>query len=243
MKMTDLKRSLVVIPARGGSKRLPRKNVLDLAGKPLIAHSIEAALAADCFGQVLVSTDDPEIRSVAECYPGVLVDDRDPGLAGDKVKVVDVIHEICQRPEAQAHFDVIAMMLPTAPFRRVADIRRGMAKLQPGVDAVISFAPYDFPPQMAVSLDGPDAIMHPLFDPSPLISGNTRSQDQVPAYRPNGSFFITWIASFLKLKSFYTGQVRGVVMTRPGSTDIDEHDDLVLARMLAQSGLAESDFV
>lgn len=241
--MPDTNRTLVVIPARGGSKRLPRKNVMELAGKPLIAHSIGAALAAACFGQVMVSTDDPEIRTVAERYPNVVVDDRDPGLAGDKVKVVDVIHEICSRPEIQASFDVICMMLPTAPFRRVADIREGMNRLVPDVDAVISFAPYDFPPQMAVNLVGEDATMRPIYEPSPLITGNTRSQDQVASYRPNGSFFITWISSFLRLKSFYTGRVRGVVMTRLGSTDIDEHADMVLARLLAQSGLAESDFV
>ena len=241
--MVDRLPSLVVIPARGGSKRLPRKNVMDLAGKPLIAHSIEAALAAKCFGQIMVSTDDPEIKEVALHYPGVVIDDRDPGLAGDKVKVVDVIHEISSRPEIQARFDVIGMMLPTAPFRRVADIREGMARLKSDVDAVVSFAPYEFPPQMAVSLDGEEAIMRPIFDPSPLITGNTRSQDQVATYRPNGSFFFTWITSFLRLRSFYTGQVRGVVMTRLGSTDIDEHADMVLARLLAQSGLAESDFV
>lgn len=241
--MVDKLKSLLVIPARGGSKRLPRKNIMDLAGKPLIAHSIEAALAAECFGQIMVSTDDLEIKDVALRYPCVVIDDRAPGLAGDKTKVVDVMHEISLRPEIQTRFDVIGMMLPTAPFRRVADIREGMARLEPDVDAVISFAPYEFPPQMAVSLDGDGGIMHPLFDPSPLVTGNTRSQDQVTSYRPNGSFFFTWIASFLRLRSFYTGRVSGVVMTRLGSTDIDEHTDMVLARLLAQSGLAESDFV
>jgi len=241
--MVESYRSLLVIPARGGSKRLPGKNIMELAGKPLIAHSIEAALAAGCFGQVMVSTDDPKIKDVALSYPGVNIDERPPVLAGDKTKVVDVIHAICSRPEIQAHFDVIGMMLPTAPFRRVADIREGMNRLKSDVDSVVSFAPYEFPPQMAVNLNGQEAIMQPIFNPSPLITGNTRSQDQVATYRPNGSFFFTWIASFLRHRSFYTGQVRGLVMTRLGSTDIDEHADMVLARMLAQSGLAESDFV
>lgn len=241
--MPEKNRALVVIPARGGSKRLPRKNVLDLAGKPLIAHSIEAALASGCFGRVLVTTDDPEIRAVAERYPGVMVDDRDPGLAGDTIKVVEVIHEICSREEVQRDFDVIAMMLPTAPFRRIADIRRGFDLLNADVDAVVSFAPYEFPPQMAVRLGETDAAMTPIFDPSPLITGNTRSQDQKPAYRPNGSFYISWISSFLRLRSFFTGKVRGVVMTRLGSSDIDEKEDLELARLIVQAGLAESDFV
>lgn len=241
--MSELKSALAIIPARGGSKRLPRKNVTELAGKPLIAHSIEAALAAQCFKEVWVSTDDPEIREVALSYPGVAVDDRDPGLAGDKIKVVDVIHEICSRRDVQERFNAIGMMLPTAPFRRIADLRQGIERLSADVDAVISFAPYDFPPQMAITLDGDDAIMRPIYDPSPLITGNTRSQDQSASYRPNGSFFFSWIKSFLRLRSFYTGRVSGVVMTRLGSTDIDELEDMKLARALVSAGLSESDFV
>jgi N-acylneuraminate cytidylyltransferase len=239
--MPEKSRSIVVIPARGGSKRLPRKNILDLAGKPLIAHSIEAGLASDCFGRVLVTTDDAEIKAVAESYPGVMIDDRDPGLAGDTIKVVDVIHEICSRSEIQQDYDMIGMMLPTAPFRRVADIRKGFELLTNDIDAVVSFAPYEFPPQMAVTIE--DGIMTPLFQPSPLITGNTRSQDQKSAFRPNGSFYMTWIQSFLRLKSFFTGRVKGVVMTRLGSSDIDENEDLELARLIAQAGLSQSDFV
>ena len=241
--MHEKNRSLVIIPARGGSKRLPRKNVLDLAGKPLIAHSIEAALACGCFGRVLVTTEDAEIRAVAEGCPGVVVDVRDPKLAGDTIKVVSVIREICSRPDIQADFDVVGMMLPTAPFRRIADIQKGFELLNKDVDAVVSFAPYEFPPRMAVTLNENDAIMTPIFEPSPLITGNTRSQDQQPAYRPNGSFYIAWIESFLKLNSFFTGKVKGVIMTRLGSLDIDETEDMELARLVAQAGFSESDFV
>lgn len=241
--MLKPERCLAIVPARGGSKRLPRKNVLDLVGKPLIAHTIEAAMMAKCFGRVLVTTDDPEIAAIATKYEGVAVDDRAPALAGDKVKVVAVVEEICLRPEIQSQFDAVCVMLPTAPFRRVKDIRQGFDSLERGVDAVVSFAPYEFPPNMAVTLEGEEKAMKPMFDPSPLITGNTRSQDQVPAFRPNGSFYFTWIDSFIRLKSFYTGKVRGVVMTRLGSSDIDEKEDLDLARLIVAAGLAESDFV
>lgn len=241
--MLKPERCLAIIPARGGSKRLPRKNVLDLAGKPLIAHTIEAALASGCFAQVLVTTDDPEIAAVAGRYPGVVVDSRDPALAGDTVKVVAVVGELCARPDIRGRFDAICLMLPTAPFRRVKDIQAGFASLNEDVDAVVSFAPYEFPPSMAVTLDGEAKTMTPLFSPSPLITGNTRSQDQVPAYRPNGSFYFTWVDSFQRLGSFYTGKVRGVVMTRLGSSDIDEKEDLELARLIVAAGLSESDFV
>lgn len=239
--MPDPARSLVVIPARGGSKRLPRKNLLDLAGKPLIAHSIEAAVRSGCFGRILVSSDDAEIRAVAEGYDGVAVDARAAELGGDRIKVVEVIAEICQRPTIQENFDVIAMMLPTAPFRLLADIRAGYAALSDDVDGVISLAPFDFPPQMAVTLGAEDAVMTPLFDDSPLLTGNTRSQDQSAAYRPNGSYYMSWVESFLRRRSFFTGRVRGMVMTRLGSVDIDEAEDLALARLIAEGGLAPSD--
>ena len=241
--MHDPKNSLMVIPARGGSKRLPRKNVMDLAGKPLIAHTIEAALAAKCFNQVMVSSDDPEICSIAQSYPEVQIDDRDSSLAGDKIKVVDVIHEICTRSDVQSQFDIIGMMLPTAPFRRVSHLQEGMNHLSRDIDAVVSFAPYEFPAQMAVALEGDDNTMRPIFEPSPLITGNTRSQDQAISYRPNGSLYLTWISSFLRLKSFYKGRVHGIVMTKLGSTDIDEQADMTLARLLVEGGLADSDFV
>lgn len=241
--MPQADRSIVIVPARGGSKRLPRKNVLELAGKPLIAHTIEAALACGCFGRVLVTTDDQEIRAVAEDYEGVSVDSRPPKLATDKIKVANVIDEICSRSDVAGRYDVVAMMLPTAPFRRIESIRRGFGRLTPEVDAVVSFAPYEFPPQMAVRLEKENGAMVPIFDPCPLITGNTRTQDQVPSYRPNGSFYMSWMASFRRYKSFFLGKVSGVEMTRLGSMDIDILEDLQLARIVAQAGLSDSDFV
>jgi len=236
-------KSLMVIPARGGSKRLPRKNVLGLGGKPLIAHTIEAALGTQCFSSVLVSTDDEEIADIARGYDGVSLDFRDPALAGDRTKVVDVISDICNRPDIQSRFAVIGMMLPTAPFRRGQSVREAMVRLTSDTDAVVSFAPYDFPPKMAVTLDEGQMTMKPIFDDSPLITGDTRSQDHEPAYRPNGSLYLSWMSSFLKYKSFFKGRVKGVVMTRLSSVDIDTQTDMTLARLLIQSNQADSDFL
>src|SRR6202000_3360927 len=98
--------------------------------------------------------------------------------------------------------------------------REGLDALTRDVDAVISFTTYEFPPQMAVALD--KSIMTPIFDPSPLITGNTHSQDQAPTYRPNGAFFFSWIDAFRRLRSFYAGRVKGVLMPRINSVDIDD---------------------
>lgn len=233
--MPDPQRTLVVIPARGGSKRLPRKNVLPLDGKPLILHAVDAALAAAPFGRVMVSTDDAEIKSVALTRSGASVDDRAIALATDKIKVVDVIGELLDRPDIHNNFDAVGMLLPTCPFRTPAQVKEAFDALDKGVDAAISFTTYEFPPQMAVSF-GDDGIMKPIFDPSPLITGNTRSQDQVPTYRPNGAVFFTWIESFRRLRSFYTGKVKGTIMPRLNSVDIDDGDDFAYARYLCDSG-------
>lgn len=231
--MADPKRTVIVIPARGGSKRLPRKNVLPLGGKPLILHSVDGALATGA--HVMVSTDDPEIKAVAASRPGVTIDDRKGELATDTVKVVDVIRELVDREDIQARFDVIGMLLPTCPFRTPAQISSGIAALDKDVDAAIAFTTYEFPPTMAVSLDE-KGLMNPIYNPSPLITGNTRSQDQAATYRPNGAFFFSWIAAFRRLRSFYAGKVRGVTMPRINSVDIDDGDDFAYAQYLIDRG-------
>lgn len=232
MSVAEAKRTVIVIPARGGSKRLPRKNVLPLGGKPLILHAVDVALATGA--EVLVSTDNPEIKAVAALRK-VMVDDRKNELATDTVKVVDVIRELVDRPDIQARFDVIGMLLPTCPFRTAEQVRAGIDALDKDVDAAIAFTTYEFPPTMAVSFDD-NGLMNPIFNPSPLITGNTRTQDQVPTYRPNGAFFFSWIAAFRKLRSFYAGRVRGVTMPRINSVDIDDGEDFAYAQYLIDRG-------
>ncbi len=227
----DPSKTIVVIPARGGSKRLPRKNVLPLDGLPLIRHATDVAIEAGPFGRVLVSTDDPEIADTVGGVQGVSVDDRDPGLAGDKVKVIDVMAELCQRPEVNSSFDVLGMLLPTCPLRSADDLRGGFELLDDTCDAVVSFTEYEFSPLCAVRLNDED-IMSPVYEPSPLITGNTRSQDQAPTYRPNGAFFFTWIESLLRLNSFYTGRVKGFLMPRSRSVDIDNAEDFAHAEWM-----------
>lgn len=231
----DPRRTLIVIPARGGSKRLPRKNVLSLGGKPLICHATDVALAAGPFGQVLLSTDDDEIAQTVSNNPAITIDDRDPGLAEDKTKVIDVMLEICRRENTQPSFDVIGMLLPTCPLRSAEDVRSGFNLLNKDFDAVVSFTEYEFSPLCAVTLED-NGRMSPSYTPSPLITGNTRSQDQAPTYRPNGAFFFAWIESLIRLKSFYTGRVRGFVMPRARSIDIDTVDDFAFAEWTIQQG-------
>jgi CMP-N-acetylneuraminic acid synthetase len=233
--MAPADRTLILIPARGGSKRLPRKNVRPLGGKALILHAVDVALAAAPQATVMVSTDDPEIKAVASARKNVVIDDRADVLAGDTVKVVDVVRELVDRADIQKAYDVVGMLLPTCPFRTAEQVRAGLDALTEDFDAAISFTTYEFPPQMAVSFDAA-GLMTPIFNPSPLITGNTRSQDQVPVYRPNGAFFFSWTEAFRRLRSFYAGRVKGVLMPRINSVDIDDGLDFDYAQFLIDRG-------
>lgn len=225
-------RALAVIPARGGSKRVPRKNLQQLGGKPLVAHAIEAALDAGCFSDILLSSDDEEVRAVGASYQGVSAEDRAAEMASDTATVFSFIAALVARADLARRYDVIALLLPTAPFRRGEHVRAGFKLLEPGVDAVVSVAPYDFPPQFGVFLDTETNAIRPFVEPSPLHTGRTRSQDQQRIYHPNGAFYFAWWASYARNRSFYLGKVRGCPMTRADSVDIDDAEDLAYAQFL-----------
>ncbi len=190
---THTTKNLAIIPARGGSKRLPGKNIKEVNGKPLICYTIEAAIKSGCFDTILFSSDSEEILSVANEYKKITIDLRPDSLAGDKVKVIDAVCEIADRDEFQGKFDTISLLLPTCPFRRRAtDIQNGFELLDRDIDSVISATNFDFPIRMSFEIDRDTQELQYIFDPSPLVTGNTRSQDHTPTYRPNGAFYISW---------------------------------------------------
>lgn len=243
MNRKKKKEILAIIPARGGSKRLPNKNIMELGGKPLISHTIEAALRSNVFDKVMVTTDSSLIEEACSHYDSLLIDHRSPDLARDGSKVVEVILDICNKEEIQNKYDKFAMLLPTAPFRKIKSIKMGLSLLDEKTDSVVSLGPFNFPPQMAVSLEPDSKVLLPMLDNSPLLSGNTRSQDQINYLRPNGSFYFSRIRSFVKNKSFFLGEVKGFEMSNFGSTDIDTGDDLMFAQTLIDLNMADSDFL
>jgi CMP-N-acetylneuraminic acid synthetase len=226
-------KALAVIPARGGSKRLPRKNLKMLGDKPLVAHTLAAAQESGCFADILLSSDDDEILSQAAGYPDVHPLPRPERLSGDHVTALELVCEIIDSGCRSENYDVIALLLPTAPFRTAAHVRAGFKLLTDDVDGVVSLTTYEFPPQLSVRLD--DGIISPVFDPCPLITGNTRSQDQQPIYRPNGGFYIQWMKKFVGNRNFWKGKVRGYSMGREDSADIDTEQDLRYAQHLMEN--------
>ena len=185
--MSQSIKALAIVPARGGSKRLPGKNLRPLNGKPLIGYTIQAALRSECFQKVLFSSDDEELLEVARGF-GADAEERPAYLAADTAKVLELVNVLADREEFQREFDIIALLLPTCPFRRPSDIRKGMELLTREVDSVVSVTDYEFPPQLGVKVDPGTGLLEGLFDPSPLVTGDTRSQDKERILRPIGGF-------------------------------------------------------
>jgi len=226
------KRALAVVPARGGSKRLPRKNVRNLIGKPLVAYTLEAAIESGCFDRVMLNSDDEEILAIAREYSEVVVEHRPTRLARDTTKVLELMCELADRKDIKEKFDVIALLLPTCPFRRGVHIREGYEQLTNEVDSIVSVTTYGFPPQLSIYKDEDSELMTPVFDPCPLITGDTRSQDQKAIYRPNGGFYMSWIDKFVVNRNYFKGQVKGYAMERLSSVDLDDINDFEYAQFL-----------
>jgi CMP-N-acetylneuraminic acid synthetase len=226
-------RSLAIIPARGGSKRLPRKNARKLGGKPLVAHTLSAAQDSGCFDRIFLSSDDEEILSISEHYKDVVPWARPQHLSGDHTTALELVCSITRDEKIYTEYDVVALLLPTCPFRTAEHIKEGFAILTEEIDGVVSLTTYEFPPQLSVRLE--DELIVPVFEPCPLIDGNTRSQDQSPIFRPNGGFYIQWMKSFIVNQNFWKGRVRGYVMNRLDSTDIDTELDLQYAQFIMEN--------
>jgi len=225
-------KALAIIPARGGSKRLPRKNLRQLGDKPLAAHTLSAAQDSGCFDRILLSSDDEQILSLADNYPNVEPWPRPERLSGDHVTALELVCEITADESIRNEYDAVGLLLPTCPFRTAQHIKEGFQLLTNNIDGVISLTTYEFPPQLSVTLD--DDLIKPVFEPCPLITGNTRSQDQKTIYRPNGGFYIQWMKAFINNQNFWKGDVRGYAMDRLDSADIDTELDLQYAEYLLE---------
>ena len=229
------RRALAVVPARGGSKRLPRKNLRLLGGKPLVCHTLDAAIDSGCFAEIVLSSDDPGILALAGDYPQVRPHRREADWSGDRCTVFDFLHHLVTEGGAGEGCDALALLLPTAPFRTVRSVRGVAAMLTREVDSVVSLCRYDFPPQFGVYLEEATGEIRPAFDPSPLLSGATRSQDQAPILHPNGAVYMAWIDAYRQYGTFYRGRCRGYEMDRYESLDIDSEADLEYAEFLLRN--------
>lgn len=154
-------------------------------------------------------------------------------LATDSVKVIDLVKEITNKPE-NSKYDQVGLFLPTCPFRSAKHISEGIKYLTSDDLSVVSVCEMNDPLQLSLSLDSKTKIMNPeaILNPSPLVTGHTRSQDFKKYYRVNGGFYISWMEKFREKENFFQGQVKGYIMDKIESIDIDHAQDLDYASML-----------
>ncbi|GAB7081853.1 acylneuraminate cytidylyltransferase family protein [Megalodesulfovibrio paquesii] len=235
--------SVCIIPARGGSKRIPRKNLLPLNGKPLLAYTVEAVLRAGVFSEVYVSSDDPEILELAVAV-GAQADTRPQRLAGDTVKAVEIISEFLDRPGHAGQYDVVGMCLPTCPLRTAEDVREAMARFarhRAECPRLIGVTRYEFPPQLALRALAPANGSRPgciermdMREPE-AYQFSTRSQEIEPLYYPNGSIYLATVETYVREKTFFGRPMTVHVMPPERSFDIDyPYQFTVVEQFMAQ---------
>lgn len=223
---------LAIIPARGGSKRLPGKNTKKIGNNTLVQRVIDAAIGSNCFTDIMLTTDSSDIIEQCHNYEELLIHHRTEALAGDKATVLQVVLDIMDGLELEGiKYTTITVMLPTVPFRTPEHIIEGFSRLDEECEGVLSVKEYDFSWHLSMGIDD-DNFISPYLDESPLISGKTRTQDQKKLYHPNGVFYIFKWDSLKKNKSFFKGKLRSVIIDKFHSWDIDEPEDFDSAQYI-----------
>lgn len=226
---------LGVIPVRSGSKRVPDKNIRELGGKPLLAHTIEQAASSSFLDRCLISTDDEEIASVARECGGDVPFLRPDRLATDTASSADVVAHALEWIHQQGHEPTIVVLLQvTTPFRTSADIDEGIRKLQQSSKAttLISVTEYRVPPEWAFEIDDGCSLRSHFPEYDMWDDGPSRSQETTTLYRPNGAVAAACVTTFVENETFYKQPTISYEMPIERSLDIDDPYDLELARAL-----------
>lgn len=220
---------VAIIPARGGSKRIPRKNIKPFCGKPMIGWSIEAALASGCFDKVIVSTDDDEIAAVAQAHGAWVPFKRPENLSDDYTGTTDVIKHAAQwLATAGYEIDYLCCLYATAPFIRAEDLRQGKAMMDASnPDYVFSATTYAFPIQRALKVDEQGQVS--MFQPEHFT---TRSQDLTEAWHDAGQFYWGTRAAWLEERPIFSSSARLIELPRHRVQDIDTPEDWARAEWL-----------
>ncbi len=219
---------IAIITARGGSKRIPGKNIRNFLGKPIIAYSIEAALQSGIFDEVMVSTDSEEIASIAAKYGASVPFFRSEENAGDYAATADVIREvILQYQERGKQYDWLCCLYPTAPFVTADVLREAYQQTQePGTDAVVPVVKFSFPVQRSFIVEegGKLAYKWPQYR-------TARSQDLEPFYHDAGQFYYERVEAFLDQNTMVPENTRPYILDETMVQDIDCEEDWIIAEM------------
>lgn len=220
-------RKIAIITARGGSKRIPRKNIREFCGKPILAYSIQAAVGSGIFDTVMVSTDDEEIAGIAKQYGGEVPFYRSAETANDFATTNDVLLEVLSEYEKRGQkFDMAVCIYPTAPFVTAQKLRAAVEKLEKSdADTLIPVVAFSYPPQRAMIVENGRLVFeYPQYLDS-------RSQDLTPHYHDVGQFYVFRTAAFQVNKKLMVGNILPMVVSELEVQDIDNRTDWEIAEM------------
>jgi N-acylneuraminate cytidylyltransferase/CMP-N,N'-diacetyllegionaminic acid synthase len=221
---------LGIVPARGGSKGLPGKNLKPLGGTPLIVHAIRTAQSSGCLDRVIVSTDDSVIARIAKEAGGEVPWMRPPELATDTALVEDVLAHALHRLQQEGYSsDAVMLLQPTSPFRTVQTIQEA-ARLyrQHSGESVISVSPARDHPYWCKRIAA-DGTLEP-WDKN--VEGPKRRQELPAAYALNGVIYVASASLVLETRSLYSPRPKALLISESEAVDIDTPEDWVLAECL-----------
>ncbi|NDK55514.1 pseudaminic acid cytidylyltransferase [Pontibacter fetidus] len=220
-------KSIAIIPARGGSKRIPRKNISNFLGKPIIAYSIELALKSGLFAEVMVSTDDEEIATIARQYGAKVPFMRSEATADDFATTAAVLEEVLNNYKTEGEtFDFGCCIYPTAPLLKISTITEGFKLLTTNqFDTVFPVQKYSYPIWRSLKLqDGKAKLNWPE-------NLNSRSQDLPSAFHDAGQFYWFRVDKFMSQKALFTENSGAVTLEELEVQDIDNLTDWKLAEL------------
>ena len=230
--------AIAIITARGGSKRIPRKNIKEFCGKPIINYSIEAALGSGIFDEVMVSTDDEEIADIAKAAGANVPFFRSAETSSDTATTADVLLEVLDEYEKRGQsFEYGCCIYPTAPFITARKLREAMDELvKSGAESIVPMQEFSYPPQRGLFIDdnGLVKMLHPEY-------ATTRSQDLQKQYHECGQFYIFRNDAFRIQKDTTMEKSIPYIIDPVESQDIDNESDWLLAelkyRFLTEQGI------
>lgn len=219
--------NIAIITARGGSKRIPRKNIKSFCGKPIIQYSIEAALNSGVFDHVIVSTDDEEIAEISRNCGAEIPFMRSEATSNDYAATADVLLEVIENyKKLGVEIDRFCCIYPTAPFVTADKLKKGMEILtEKGADSVFPIVQFSFPPLRSfIVSDGKLKIKHPEYF-------LCRSQDLQPEYHDCGQFYFADCKAFLKHRLLVMENTIPMIMPESEVQDIDTEEDWTIAEL------------
>lgn len=219
--------NLAIIPARGGSKRIPRKNIKNFLGQPIITYSINAALQSGIFDEVMVSTDDEEIAGIAQKYGAAIPFMRSPETANDHATTFAVIEEVCQNyTQRGQNFDFVCCIYPCAPLISGKTLNEAYETIANNdFDAVFPVVEFSYPVQRSLKItNGKLDFTYPEY-------AQARSQDLPKNYHDSGQFYWMRIEQILRTRKIMTDNVGGIIISELDAQDIDNEIDWKLAEL------------